>query len=52
MDLNTMQILSVTYTDNNVNDCEVVKELCDGIEGPVSSVRADGAHDTEEFYKI
>ena len=39
-----MQILSVPYTDSNVNDCEVVKELCDGTKGPVSSVRADGAY--------
>lgn len=52
LELDTIQILSVTYTDSNVNDCEAVKELCDEIKGPVSSVRADGAYDTEEFYKI
>lgn len=52
LDLDTMQIVSVTYTDSNVNDCEVVKELCDGIKGNVTSVRADGAYDTEEFYRI
>ena len=51
MDLDSMQVLSVTYTDSNVNDCQVIKELCDEIKMPVSSVRADGAYDTEEFRK-
>jgi transposase len=52
MDLNSMQIVSVAYTDSNVNDCEVVKEMCNEIKGVVRSVRADGAYDTEEFYRI
>ena len=52
LDLNSMQIISVAYTNSNVNDCEVVKELCEATEGPVERVRADGAYDTEEFHKI
>ncbi len=52
LDLDTMQIVSVAYTDSNVNDCEVVKELCNGIKGNVTSVRADEAYDTEELYRI
>jgi hypothetical protein len=52
IDLDSMQVLSAVYTDSNVNDCEVVKELCNDIKGKVNSVRADGAYDTEEFRKI
>lgn len=52
MDVNTMQIMSVEYTDSNVNDCEVVKDMCSRITDKVKSVMADGAYDTEEFYKI
>jgi hypothetical protein len=52
MDLNNMQVLSVAYTDSNVNDCEVVRDLCSNISGKVRNVRADGAYDTEEFRKI
>ena len=52
MDLDTMQIMSMEYTDSNINDCEVVKNLCANIKGKVKSVRADGAYDTEEFYRI
>jgi hypothetical protein len=47
-----MQVLSVVYTDSNVNDCEVVQELCSNIKASVKTVRADGAYDTEEFRKI
>jgi Transposase DDE domain len=52
LELNTMQILSMAYTDSRVNDCEVVKELSDQIKGKVKSIRADGAYDTQAFYKI
>ena len=52
IDLDSLQVLSVAYTDSNTNDCEVVKELCKDITGAVKSVRADGAYDTEEFRKI
>ena len=52
LDLDTMQIVSAAYTESNVNDCEVVKELCDGIQGKVTSIRADGAYDTEELHRI
>lgn len=52
MDLNTKQIISVAYTDSNTNDCEVVTDMCNEIKDKVKSVRADGAYDTEAFYKI
>jgi transposase len=52
LELNTMQIISVAYTDSNINDCEVIKELCAGVTTPVASVRADGAYDTAEVHKI
>ena len=52
MDLETMQILSMAYTDSNTNDCEVVSEMSREITGDVKNVRADGAYDTEEFYRI
>jgi Transposase DDE domain len=52
IDLDNMQVLSVVYTDSNVNDCEVVQELCSNIKASVKTVRADGAYDTEEFRKI
>jgi hypothetical protein len=52
MDLDTMQIMSVEYTNSNVNDCEVIKDMCNKIIDKVRSVRADGAYDTQEFYKI
>lgn len=52
LELNTMQVVSMSYTDSNVNDCEVVGELSRQIDGEVRSVRADGAYDTEEFYQI
>jgi transposase len=52
MDINTMQIVAVSYTDSNVNDCETVEELWGMIEGKIKSVRGDGAYDTEEFRRI
>jgi hypothetical protein len=52
MDLDNQQIMSMEYTDSNVNDCEVMDSLCREIKGNVKSVRADGAYDTEEIYKI
>ena len=56
MDLNSMQVLATNYSDSNVNDCEVVNDLCEIIEetitNKIQSVRADGAYDTEEFRKI
>ncbi len=52
IDLSNMQIMSVVCTSSNVNDCEVVQEMCEGISGSVSSVRGDGAYDTEVFRKL
>lgn len=52
IDLDSMEVLSVAYTDSNINDCEVVPELSDNIKGEVKAVIADGAYDTEEFRKI
>ena len=52
MDLDTMQIQGMEYTPSTVNDCEVVSELSKSVHGKVKSVRADGAYDTKETYKI
>lgn len=52
LDLDTMQVQSMEYTESTTNDCEVVTQLCNNIVGKVKSVRADGAYDTKEFYKI
>lgn len=51
VDLDSMQIVSMAYTDSGVNDCEVVDELWDAISGPVNSIRADGAYDTFDVYE-
>jgi Transposase DDE domain len=52
LDLSTMQIQTVEYTKSNINDCSMVPRLCSGIKGKVKSIRADGAYDTKELYKI
>lgn len=52
MDLDNQQIMSMEYTDSNVNDCEVIGSLSKEIKCKVKSVRADGAYDTEESYII
>lgn len=52
LELNSMQIVSMAYTDSRVNDCEVVQDLCKPIKGKIKSVRADGAYDTNEFYEL
>lgn len=51
VDLYSMQIISMAYTDSSVNDCEVVDELWDSISRPVNSIRADGAYDTYDVYE-
>lgn len=52
IDLDSMEVLSVSYTHSTTNDCEVIQDLCKGISDKVSSVRADGAYDTGEFREI
>jgi Transposase DDE domain len=52
LELNSMQIVAMSYTSSRVNDCEVVKELCGQIKGDITSTRADGAYDTNEFYEL
>lgn len=52
IDLDSMEVLSVAYTDSNTNDCEVVGDMSEEIAGRVKTVIADGAYDTEEFRKI
>jgi len=52
MDLDNQQVMSMDFTDSNVNDCEVIGSLCREIKSKTKSVRADGAYDTEEFYSI
>ena len=51
VDLDSMQIVSMAYTESNVNDCEVVNELWDSISNPIESIRADGAYDTFDVYE-
>lgn len=51
LDLNSLQIVSMAYTQSGVNDCEAVNELWDGISTPLNSLRADGAYDTFEVYE-
>jgi hypothetical protein len=51
VDLDSMQIVSMAYTESGINDCEVVDELWDSISGPINSVRADGAYDTYDVYE-
>lgn len=52
LELDSMQIVAMSYSSSRVNDCEVVKELCGQIKGDITSVRADGAYDTNEFYEL
>lgn len=52
IDLDSMEVLSVAYTDSNINDCEVVSDMSNEIRGKIKSVIADGAYDTEEFREI
>jgi hypothetical protein len=51
IDLGSLQIVSMAYTESGVNDCEVVDELWDAILKPIESVRADGAYDTFDVYE-
>lgn len=51
VDLDSLQIVSMAYTESGVNDCEVVDELWNAISKPISSVRADGAYDTFDVYE-
>lgn len=52
MDLDSMQIISAAYTESNINDCEVIGQLFEGISGKIKNIRADGAYDTEEMYRV
>jgi len=51
IDLDSLQIVSMAYTESDRNDCEVVDELWDAISKPISSIRADGAYDTFDVYE-
>ena len=50
MDEATGEILSSVITDNSCHDSEVLGELLDDIDGPISQVSADGAYDTPACY--
>lgn len=52
LELDSMQIVAMSYSSSRVNDCEVVNELCGQVKGNITSVRADGAYDTNEFYEL
>lgn len=51
MELNSMEIVGISYTGSQVNDCERIEALSEQIKGKVRSVRADSAYDTEKMYK-
>ena len=46
----TGEILSSVVTDNSCHDSEVLGELLDEIDDPISQVDADGAYDTAACY--
>ena len=46
----TGEILSSVVTDNSCHDSEVLGELLDDIDEPISQVDADGAYDTAACY--
>lgn len=52
LELNSMQILSMAYTQSTVNDCEVVPDLIDAVTGKINTACADGAYDTFECYQV
>lgn len=49
VDLNTFETHAVVMTENNVHDCVSGIEALNLIEGNVTSVRGDGAYDTEDM---
>lgn len=51
VDLHSLQIVAMSHTPSNTNDCEVVNDLLDSIAKSVDSIRADGAYDTYDLYK-
>lgn len=52
LDLETSQVMAVSYSHSNRNDCEAIAPLCEQICEKVRLVVADGAYDTYAFYKI
>lgn len=52
LELNSMQIISMAYTDSRTNDCEVLKELSGPIRSKIKSIRADSAYDVKSFYQM
>ena len=50
VDESTGEILSSVVTDNSCHDSEVLGELLDEIDDPISQVDADGAYDTAACY--
>lgn len=50
VDESTGEILSSVVTDNSCHDSEVLGELLDEINEPISHVDADGAYDTAACY--
>ena len=52
VDVNSMEIKSVVFTDSNVNDCEVVEEIASQIDFSVDSVLCDAAYDISKTRSI
>jgi hypothetical protein len=50
IDVNTLKIIALESTPNNVHDCEVVAELVDKIPNPLRAFAADGAYDTAKTF--
>lgn len=51
VDLNTLQIVAAATSASTVNDCQKIEELSSQVRGEVQSIYADGAYDTQAFYK-
>jgi Transposase DDE domain len=51
IDNDSMQIVAVESTADDVHDCEVFDQLIDGIPGQIDKALADGAYGTVSAYK-
>jgi hypothetical protein len=53
LDLKSMEIISMSYTEGNVNDCEEIEPLLQGIKNrKIESITGDGAYDTHKMYEL
>lgn len=53
LDLKSMEIVSMSYTQGNVNDCEEIENLLKGIKDrKIESITGDGVYDTHKMYEL